>query len=204
MDQEKQAPDTSTNLPHGSAVDQGEPADVERESPRRENESIEGTRQSVREAPTTLRTGEVKPLSTIDRLNDFVRGELAGIETYDLALQALGNAEWTGTLRQIRDNHEQRAHLLRERIRALGGEPASSSGVWGAFVRAMQRGADLLGSRVALAALEEGEELLLKRYGRETSELQSGERTFVERELLPQQVRTNDLARSLEKFVKAA
>ena len=79
MDQEKQAPDTSTNLPHGSTVDQGEPADVERESPRRDNESIEGNRQPVRDAPTTLRTGEVKPLSTIDRLNDFVRGELAGV-----------------------------------------------------------------------------------------------------------------------------
>lgn len=207
MDQDKREPDVTTNVPHGLNVEPGGPGDVERERQREPNESVERSREnpeSGRDNPTTLRTGEVKPLSTIDRLNEFMRAELASVETYDLALQAIKDQDLVGPLRQIRDSHDRRVNLLRDRIRALGGEPAHSSGVWGAFVRAMQRGADLLGRRVALAALEEGEDQVKKRYGRETFELQATEREFVERELAPEQLRTHDLARSLQKFVKAA
>lgn len=204
MAQEKQAPDGSILLPPGSTTEQKLPSSVERQVANRENKAIEEIRESVQDTPTTLRTGEVKPMSTIEHLNEFMRGELASVETYHLALQALDFSEWAETLREIRDNHEVRVQILRERIRALGGDPVQSSGVWGAFGRAIQRSADLLGQRVALAALEEGETQLLKRYGRETGELQLAEREFVERELLPLQVHTCDLARSLEKFVKAA
>lgn len=204
MAQEKQAPDGSILLPPGSSTEQKLPSGVEREVANPENETIPEVRESVQDTPTTLRTGEVKPMSTIEHLNEFMRGELASVETYHLALQALDSSEWAETLREIRDNHEIRVHILRKRIRALGGDPVQSSGVWGAFGRAIQRSADLLGQRVALAALEEGETQLLKRYGRETGELQLAEREFVERELLPLQVHTCDLARSLEKLVKAA
>jgi uncharacterized protein (TIGR02284 family) len=203
MDQDKREPDVSTNVPHGSEVESGGPADVERELRQQENESVERVRET-QETPTTLRTGESKHTSTIERLNEFVRGELASVETYDLALHAIKDPDLTGPLRQIRDSHERRVGLLRERIRALGAEPVQSSGVWGAFTRAIQRGADLLGNRVALAALEEGEEQAKKRYTRDLDELQATEREFVERELVTEQVRTHDLARSLQKFVKAA
>lgn len=207
MAQEKREPDVSTNVPHGLNVEPGGPADIERESNRQANESVErgrDTQESVQETPTTLRTGEAKSQSTIERLNEFVRYELASVETYDLALHAIKDPELTGPLRQIRDSHDRRVGLLRERIRALGGEPAQSSGVWGAFVRAIQRGADLLGNRVALAALEEGEDQGKKRYTRDIDELRTDEREFVERDLAPEQLRTHDLARSLQKFVKAA
>ncbi len=204
MAQEKQAPDGTILLPPGSSTEQKLSSGVEREVTNPENETIPEIRESVQDTPTTLRTGEVKPMSTIEHLNEFMRGELASVETYHLALQALDSSEWAETLREIRDNHEIRVHILRKRIRALGGDPVQSSGVWGAFGRAIQRSADLLGQRVALAALEEGETQLLKRYGRETGELQLAEREFVERELLPLQVHTCDLARSLEKLVKAA
>ncbi len=159
---------------------------------------------SREETPTTLRTGESKQASSIERLNDFVRGELASVETYDLALRAVQDSELTGALRQIRDSHDRRVTMLRERIRVLGGEPAFSSGVWGAFARAIQRGADLLGHRVALAALEEGEDQCKRRYARDIDELEGELREFVLRELSIEQARTHDLARSLQKFVKAA
>ena len=203
QDQDKREPDDSTNLPHGLDAEPGGPADIEREMNRQENESVERARESP-ETPTTLRTGEAKPKSTIERLNDFVRGELASVETYDLALHAIKDTELTAPLRQIRESHERRVEILRDRIRSLGGEPAHSSGVWGAFARALQRGADLLGQRVALAALEEGEDQSKRRYTRDLDELQANDREFVERELMAEQVRTHDLARSLQKFVRAA
>ncbi len=204
-DQNKQEPDVSSNVPHGTDVESGGPADVERDlDPQpQENESVERVRES-QENPTTLRTGQATHPSTIERLNELVRGELASVETYDLALHAINDSELMAPLRKIRNSHERRVNLLCERIRSLGGEPAQSSGVWGAFARAIQRGADLLGHRVALAALEEGEDQAKKRYTRDLDELQTAEREFVERELVTEQVRTLDLARSLQKVVKAA
>jgi uncharacterized protein (TIGR02284 family) len=204
MDQEKREPDYSTNVPHGLDVEPGGPADVERETNRQENESVERSRETQQETPTTLRTGQSKPRSTNDTLNELVRGELASVETYDLALNAIKDPELVGPLRQIRESHERRVKLLQERIRGLGGEPAHSSGVWGAFARAIQRGADLLGYRVALAALEEGEDQLKKRYARDLEYIEATEREFVESELVAEEQRTHDLARSLQKFVKAA
>ncbi|HRI64865.1 MAG TPA: DUF2383 domain-containing protein [Polyangium sp.] len=204
---QKREHDVSTNVPHGLDVEPGGPADIERDINRQTNESFEHGRvvqEDAPETPTTLRTGESKPQSTVDRLNEFLRGELSSVETYDLALQAINDPQLIGSLRQIRESHERRAGLLRERIRTLGGEPAHSSGVWGAFARAVQRGADLLGHRAAIAALEEGEDQGKKRYSRDLDELAKAEQEFVEKDLAPEQIRTHDLARSLQKFAKAA
>lgn|GEM_PF-477000 len=204
MDQDKREPDYSTNVPHGMDAEPGGPADVEREKNQQANEPIERSRETQQDSPTTLRTGEPKFASTIEKLNEFVRGELASVETYDLALKTIKDPDVIGPLRQIRDSHDRRVKLLREKIRALGGEPAHSSGVWGAFLRAIQRGADLLGHRVALAALEEGEDQGKKRYARHLEDIEAVEREFVERELMPEQRRTHDLACALQRFVRAA
>jgi uncharacterized protein (TIGR02284 family) len=154
--------------------------------------------------PTTKRTGEPTKSSTVERLNDLLRGELASVETYELALKSVRDAELTSSLRQIRDSHERRVTLLSAKVRELGGEPSESSGVWGAFARIVQRGADLLGHRAAIAALEEGEDQGKRRYSRDLDELEESMRTFVLTELAPEQRRTHDLAQSLQKFVKAA
>ncbi|MDI1446186.1 DUF2383 domain-containing protein [Polyangium sp. 6x1] len=156
------------------------------------------------EVPSTRRTGEPSKESTLDRLNDLLRGELASVETYDLALRSVRDADLTSSLRQIHESHQRRVDRLRNKVRELGGEPAQSSGVWGAFARIVQRGADLLGHRAALAALEEGEDQGKKRYMRDTDELEPPVRDFVLQELAPEQQRTHDLAQSLQKFVKAA
>jgi len=207
MGHKKQSSKFSKKTSKHLDVKAGGSPSIQHELERPENvsgEEIRAPHENGQEDPTTLRTGQKKAASTIERLNDFVRGELASVETYDLALQAIQETELHAPLRQIRDSHERRVTLLRERIHALGGQPAQSSGVWGAFSRAIQRGADLLGNRVALAALEEGEEQTKKRYTRDVDELAANEREFVERELVKEQVHTLDLARSLQKFVKAA
>jgi len=167
--------------------------------------AAESAKEAIRdEVPSTRRTGDPSKESTLDRLNDFLRGELASVETYELALRSVRDADLTSSLRQLRESHQRRVDLLRSKVSELGGEPALSSGVWGAFARIVQRGADLLGHRAALAALEEGEDQGKKRYARDMDELEPTAREFVLHELAPEQQRTHDLAQSLQKFVKAA
>jgi hypothetical protein len=100
----------------------------------------------------------------IDKLNELLRGERSAVETYDLALQHVTSAELLSALRELRDSHERRVVLLRDRLQASDAEPAETSGAWGAFARLVQRGADLFGDKTAVAALEEGEDRGLARY----------------------------------------
>lgn len=116
MDQDKREPDYSTNVPHGMDAEPGGPADVEREKNQQANEPIERSRETQQDSPTTLRTGEPKFASTIEKLNEFVRGELASVETYDLALKTIKDPDVIGPLRQIRDSHDRRVKLLREKF----------------------------------------------------------------------------------------
>lgn len=216
MNQGRREPDPSTNLPHGEQAEPSGRSDVERDTGGEENVpiervpergeegSIEGAKASSEEVPTTLRTGEGGKSSTVERLNDLLRGELASVETYTLALSSVKEPELSSTLEQIRTSHEHRASRLREKIQALGGEPAHGSGAWGAFARIVQRGADLLGERAAIAALEEGEDQGKKRYAKDLDELEPKMREFVLHELSPEQQKTHDLAQSLKRFVKAA
>jgi uncharacterized protein (TIGR02284 family) len=221
MNQRDREPDLSTNVPHGASFPDAGHSNMEHDVGERQNEPIEpthdqkpeegsvehasaGTVRSVEETPRTQRSGEPPPRTSVDRLNDLLRAELASVETYDLALKRVRDAELASALRQIRESHDRRAALLREKIRSMGGLPAPGSGVWGAFARLVQRGADLLGNRAALAALEEGEDQGKKRYTRDLDELDEATRQFVLHELSPEQMRTHDLAQSLKRVVNKA
>ena len=140
----------------------------------------------------------------VAKLNECLRGERSAVETYELALATVHDGEVARILRQIRDNHERRVMLLDERVRGFGGEPAQSSGAWGLFAKLMQRGADLFGDRAAMRVLEEGEDHGLKKYSEDLDTFDPITREFVMTRLLPDQHRTHELCRSLERFVKAA
>jgi demethoxyubiquinone hydroxylase (CLK1/Coq7/Cat5 family) len=144
------------------------------------------------------------PAETIDKLDELLRGELSAVETYDLALRSVHKTQLSHALQQLRDNHARRVDLLRDRLMAVGYEASQTSGAWGAFARLVQRGADLLGDKAAMAALEEGEDHGLQRYTEDLDALDAQTREFVRGELLPEQERTHDLCRSLFRFVKAA
>ncbi len=158
----------------------------------------------IEEVPVTARTGAPKVTSAVEVLNELLRGELASVETYELALRTARDVKLAGALRQIHDSHARRVALLQDKIDELGGQPVASSGAWGAFTRLVQRGADLLGNTTALAALEQGEDVGERRYARELDELEEPLRQFVQTELAPEQRRTHDLSRTLLKYVKAA
>lgn len=141
--------------------------------------------------------------ASIEKLQACLRGELSAAETYELALKSITHVALHHSLQELLASHARSAEKLRANIVRLGAEPSTSSGVWGAFAKTVQVGADILGDRTALAALEEGEDHGLKLYteGMEGCSLQT--RQLIDAELLPEQQRTHNLCRTLKRYVNA-
>ena len=135
---------------------------------------------------------------TIDHLNSFLRGEISAVETYRQALDKLKTSSYQPTLQECQRSHEYRAQLLREEIRRRGGTPAESSGPWGAFAKLVEGGAQLFGEKAAIAVLEEGEDRGRDDYRRGLPNLDATGRTFVEQNLLSEQLRTHQALSNLK------
>jgi len=150
------------------------------------------------------RTSTTTKTAGMKKLDECLKGELAAAETYDQAIKGVTHVGVRHTLQEILASHLQRASKLRDRIIQMGGEPSTSSGIWGAFAKAIQAGADLLGDRTAIAALEDGEDRGLKLYTEGMVDLDDKTRRLMETEFLPQQQHTHELCRSLKTYVNAA
>jgi len=140
-----------------------------------------------REIGKGLDTDEV-----IRQLNSFLRGEISAAETYRSALEKVGDEPsvvGVGLLRQIQEEHSRSAEALRDRIRELGGEPADSSGAWGAWAKMTQGVSTLFGQVSALKALKEGEEHGLKDYEEGIDELDLTSAQLVQNQFIPAQER---------------
>jgi hypothetical protein len=130
-------------------------------------------------------------------LNDLLRGEMSAVEAYDLAIASIPRGDVARALRSLRDNHDHRVSLLRDRVRAYGVDPPPSSGAWGVVAKTLQRAADLLGPGVALILLEEGEKHGLRRYSAERVSYDMDTRDWVHATLLPAQKETERRCRGL-------
>ncbi len=145
---------------------------------------------------TTTAEGGTTGDRTLGLLNSFLRGEISAVETYRQAIQKLG-----GGYPQFTDgmmSHERRVGMLTDKIRSLGGEPATGSGIWGSWAKLVQGTADLFGERSAIAALESGEDHGRNDYRRELENLDSEVRSWVERELIPLEERTHAMMSDLK------
>jgi len=138
-------------------------------------------------------------MTTVDKLNSFLRGELSAVETYRQAIEKLSDKPEASTLNDCMLSHEQRARLLSDEIRRRGGEPAQGSGPWGAFAKLVEGGAKVFGEKAAIAALEEGEDHGRNDYQRDTDELEPDAKSFVKNEIFPEQLRTHQAMSSLKK-----
>lgn len=136
---------------------------------------------------------------TVDQLNSFLRGELSAAETYRQALSKLSSASYHSTLQECARSHEQRVDLLTREVRRLGGDPAESSGAWGAFAKLVTSSAQVFGEKAAIAALEEGEDHGRNDYQRDLNELEPAARSLVESQLLPEQLRTHGVISALKR-----
>ena len=154
-------------------------------------------------AYATSTNPDSKPMTDgVAKLQECLRGELSAVESYDLAIQSVKDVELTRALRQLRDSHDRRVVLLRDRLRQDGATPEDGSGAWGAFAKLVQGAADLFGNRAAMSALEEGEDHGLKLYSADLGDCDMSTREFIVVELLPEQQRSHDLCRTLDRFVK--
>jgi len=141
------------------------------------------------------------PDQTIDQLNSFLRGELSAVETYDQALAKLQDFPQRPTLEECERSHAERARLLAEEVRRLGGEPSESAGIWGTFAKAVEGTAAALGTKAAIAALEEGEDHGRDDYKRDLEKLELSARTIIESRILPEQLRTHRAMSDLKKML---
>ncbi len=121
----------------------------------------------------------------VDALNTLLRGEISAVETYRQALKKVDDFQARTQLEECERSHQRRVGKLTDRVRALGGKPAETSGMWGAFAKLIEGGARLLGTRAAVIALEQGEDRGLKDYRTEIEKLDPDSRRMVENELLP-------------------
>lgn len=136
---------------------------------------------------------------SINPLNSFLRGELAAVETYRQAMAKLVDSVHRPVLEQCARSHEERVRLLSLEVRRLGGEPATSSGPWGAFAKLVEGGAQLFGEKAAIAALEEGEDHGRDDYKRDLADLDAVTRRFIETQIVPEQLRTHATMSELKK-----
>ena len=134
-----------------------------------------------------------------ERLNAYLRGELAAVETYRQAMNALdGDPELRGQLARCRQSHLERVEHLRFEIEMLGGRPSSSSGAWGNFAKLAEGSARIFGKKAALTVLEEGEDYGLRIYRERREGLAPRVQQFVDQRLLPEQRRTHDALSRLQ------
>jgi hypothetical protein len=124
-------------------------------------------------------------LTSVDALNDLLRGEVAAVEAYRRVLDRLGNSPTRGPLQDCRWSHAQRIAKLREQVMSLGGAPARDSAPWAAFARLFEGAVS--GERDAVAALAEGEDQGVQLYQDALDGLDGPSRKLVETELLPAQ-----------------
>jgi uncharacterized protein (TIGR02284 family) len=136
---------------------------------------------------------------SVDVLNSFLRGEISAVETYRQALEKVTQPQVRTPLQECLQSHSQRVTLLSEQVRTLGGSPSTSSGVWGAFAKAVEGGAKAFGDKVAVAALEEGEDHGRNDYKRDIDKLDAASRQVVQTRIVPEQQRTHDTMSRLKK-----
>jgi len=137
--------------------------------------------------------------NSIDQLNSFLRGEMSAVETYRQALEALKTTSHAQELADCKQSHETRVSLLADAVRELGGIPADSPGVWGAFTKAVEGSAAAFGERTAVAALEEGEDHGNRDYDADVAKLSGAVRSFIETRVIPLQRNTHATVSALKK-----
>ena len=136
---------------------------------------------------------------SIHTLNSFLRGERSAVATYKKALAHVKEERIRRELEALERDHEARVEAISAKVRSLGGEPAEGSGVWGAFASLVQTGADALGDKAAVQALEQGEDHGLADYKRDMKQLHGEALNFARLQLLAAQQASHDRCSKLKK-----
>lgn len=135
-----------------------------------------------------------------DTLNSLLRGELSAVESYEQVFETLRSTSGADELLRITDEHRRAADDLTRQVRSLGGEPATTSGVWGSVTQAAGGAARMLGADAMLRLLRQGEEMGIRQYEKaiHEAELSPESLALLESSLLP---RSRDHIPALEGLI---
>lgn len=141
--------------------------------------------------------------SNTEQLNEFLRGELSAVETYQMAVKKIDDntALHADLITNLR-SHQDRVAMLRDAVVASGEKPAESSGPWGTWAKLVEGTAKLLGNKAAISALEEGEDHGLKNYREDLGALDPQWRDMVIQQLLPRQQDTHGRLSAIKHAMK--
>ena len=145
-------------------------------------------------------------MDTIETLNKLLKNELSATETYQQAVDKLKEDVSLGEsahLQPICEAHKDAVSSLQALIHRLGGIPCEDSGAWGTWAKIVLEGANMLGKKAVLKALQEGEKSGTEDYEKvlQETELPSDIRALIETKLLPAQ---QSHVRTLDQFLDAA
>jgi hypothetical protein len=130
--------------------------------------------------------------TTLETLNALLRSERTAADSYRRALRAVADPAVTQQLEECRRSHDMRVDVLCDEIDELGGEPGEDSGLWQAL---SDQEPD---QESTLRALADGEGRETALYLRDAGRLADEEaRELIELELLPEQQRTQRIAKTL-------
>ncbi len=136
----------------------------------------------------------------VHKLRQLMGAEMSAAETYELALQSVDHTGLHHALETILASH---SHRVEQILAQIGGtEPVAYAGVWASFARAFQAGGDLLGNDAALAALQEGEDQLLRLYEEDFRDFDAQSYRLIQDRLVLSQRLTDDLCRMLESHLQ--
>jgi uncharacterized protein (TIGR02284 family) len=130
----------------------------------------------------------------VQQLNSLLRGEISASETYRMAIDRIEDSDEAAAanatlLREIQEEHGRAAQTLRDRVLELGGQPADSSGAWGAWAKTVQGTMNIFGDTSALKGLKEGEEHGLRDFQDAKDNLDSTSGNVLQNQLIPSQQR---------------
>ena len=94
------------------------------------------------------------------QLDDLIRGEMAAVSAYDVAINDLKNGNERSSLVRLRDNHQAAVVKLNKYAKNKPSvrEDVKTVGPWSTFAKAWVKGATLISNNAALTALKQGEE----------------------------------------------
>jgi hypothetical protein len=149
----------------------------------------EGTPRASKPCPTEIVMEKSTSAETAEALNSLLRGEISAAETYVQAIRMLDGEPQADRLRNLRDDHVAACNVLRRLVNVYGEDNDTGSGAWGAFAKAVEGTAKLLGNKAAIAALKTGEEHGVKDYERaiERDDLDPEANRLLREVLLPRQ-----------------
>ncbi len=129
----------------------------------------------------------------LQQLGSLCAMEVSAVRSYDNALAEPLLRPYRYALLAIRDSHEERAHLLEDRLRLAGGTPQTVPGIRDSLLALLEEFGVALGASTAFSAFDRGERHCMKEYRRALDKLDPATRDFVEREMLPRHISTHAL-----------